>query len=235
MSLRGWWYRSLLYPRWRSRGRGSAGGRTRPRSSRRRRWTAAVASCLVILALVGWAGAGQVMASLWARAEGEAVLLTNQAVYRALDQVMAEYAGRDLIRVQPGDGGQVRYVQPDIATMQRMAAGVLAALQEEIRRQDHWLLYIPLGQLLGNGLWAGWGPRIPVRVSPVGTARIDFRDSFEGAGINQTRYALYLHVVLGVTVASPFWSRWVETTCSIPVAQTVIVGEVPPGMLYTPR
>lgn len=184
--------------------------------------------------LSAWLAGRLVMPSLWARAEGEAVLLANQAIYRALDQVAGEWSGRDVLRVQPGTDGRVRCVQPDTAMLQRMAARLIAALQEDVRRQDHWMLYIPLGQLLGGGLWAGWGPRIPVRVTPVGMARVDFRDTFEGAGVNQTRYALYLQVTLGVTVASPFWNRWAETTCSIPVAQAVIVGEVPPGMLYLP-
>jgi len=235
VSLRGWWYRSLLYPKWRLAAGNPGGTGRRGRASRRSRaWFGIAGSLLVVLALAGWAAAQRVMPSLWARAEGEAVLLANQAVHRALDQAMAEFSDQTLIRVQPGDQGQVRYVQPDTALLQRMAARVLATLQEEMRRQDQWLLHIPLGQVLGNGLWAGWGPRLPVRVVPVGTARVDFRDSFEGAGINQTRYALYLQVILGVTVATPFWSRWVETTCSVPVAQAVIVGEVPAGMLYVP-
>lgn len=196
---------------------------------------AVLATPMVLLGLAAWTAAGRIMPSLWARAEGEAVLLANQAIYRALEHAMGEVSGRDLITVHVGEEGRVRYVQADSATLQRIGARVLAILQEEMHRQQSWLVYIPLGQLLADGPWAGWGPRIPVRVSPVGTARIDFRDAFEGAGINQTRYVIYLQVVLGVTVASPFWSRWVETTCSIPLAQTVIVGEVPSGLLYGPR
>lgn len=198
------------------------------------RWIAGAGLVLVLLGLLGWVAGARAMPSLWARAEGEAVVLANQAIYRALDQASAEFAGRSLIRTQPGPAGQVRYVEPDLALLQGVAARVLAALQEEVRRPDHWVLRIPLGQLFGNGPWAGWGPAIPVRVIPVGMARVDFRDSFEGAGINQTRYALYLEVAMAVRVATPFFSRPVETTCSIPVAQAVVVGDVPPGMLYFP-
>lgn len=191
------------------------------------------AALLVVLLLAAALAGRKVMPSLWVRAEGEAVLMANQAIYTALDRAMAGLAGQSVLRVR-AEGGAVRYVEPDTALLQGLAARVLVGLQEEMRRRDHWLLYIPLAQLLGDGLWAGWGPRIPVRVEPVGTARIEFRDRFEGAGINQTRYALYLEVATGVVVAVPFFTRRVDVTCSVPLAQAVIVGEVPPGMLYFP-
>ncbi|MBC7339967.1 MAG: sporulation protein YunB [Firmicutes bacterium] len=252
MGLRGWWYRSFLHPRWTGRrwhGRQVAGSRPlravtgsprpitgspRTVTGRGRRCMAAVGLVVLLLGLLGLVAGARVMPSLWARAEGEAVLLANQAIYRALERASAEFSGRSLIKVQPGPTGEVRYVEPDVALLQGVAARVLAALQEEVRSRERWVLRIPLGQLLGNGPWAGWGPAIPVRVIPVGMARVDFRDSFEGAGINQTRYALYLQVAMAVAVATPFFSRPVETTCSIPVAQAVIVGDVPPGMLYFP-
>lgn len=245
MALRGWWYRSFINPRW-TRRRPVGAGRRRPGgpvaagwraaaggARRRRRVAAALA---VVLLLLGGAGAAglRVMPALRARAEAQAVLLATQAVYRAVGEASAELAGRSLIRVHSGPAGEVRYVEPDVPLVQAVAARVTAALAREAGDPGSWVLGIPLGQLLGDGPWAAWGPAIPVRVMPAGMARVDFRDVFEGAGLNQTRYALYLQVAVALVVATPFFRQPVETTCSVPVAQAVIVGEVPQGMLYFP-
>lgn len=244
MALRGWRYRAIL--EWRPVGngpgwwpgtgahryRGSYHRVRQGRSAAYRRAVAVLMAALAVIALLGWGAGRYALPSLWAVAESRAVLVANEAIYRALSSGLAEIPSSSLLRVERDPTGNPRYVEPDVNRLQSLAARFLAVLQEEMAQPEAWEIRLPLGQLLGTGLWSGWGPMVPARVIPTGKVQVDFRDTFSGAGINQTKYSLYLDVVMGVTVVAPFWNKWVETRCSLPVAQMVIVGSVPPGLLY---
>jgi len=78
-----------------------------------------------------------------------------------------------------------------------------------------------------KSLFAAGGPKINVRVIPTGSVETDFESEFVSAGINQTRHRIYLEVKTTVGIVVPFTDKKTEITTRIPVAETVIIGDVP--------
>ncbi len=63
-------------------------------------------------------------------------------------------------------------------------------------------LQIPLGTISGIQLFNGRGPKIKVRIFPVGVAEAEFRSEFLSAGVNQTLHRIMLSVDGSVTAIS---------------------------------
>ena len=74
---------------------------------------------------------------------------------------------------------------------------------------------------------SGFGPRLEVQILPVGAVHTSFDTEFETAGINQTRHKIFLNLRATVSLIVPTGSQLVEVTSTVPIAESIIVGEVP--------
>ena len=83
------------------------------------------------------------------------------------------------------------------------------------------------GNFTGNSFFAGRGPKIKVKVIPMGTVTTEFKTEFIEAGINQTRHRVYLGVECNMRVIAPFATEDIIVDNSVTVAETVLIGEVP--------
>jgi len=90
---------------------------------------------------------------------------------------------------------------------------------------------LPLGALLGSNLFAGMGPNIVVPLAMAGSALSDIRSDLSSSGVNQTmhRILMDLHVTLSVILPGGIQANDIELTVCL--AETVIVGSVPQGLI----
>ncbi len=72
-----------------------------------------------------------------------------------------------------------------------------------------------------------FGIRVPVLVVPIEILSMDFESKLSEAGINQTLYKLNINVKIAVNLLLPIGSEAFEVITTVPVAQTVIVGDIP--------
>ena len=122
--------------------------------------------------------------------------------------------------------GQILAVTTDMNQMNQLKASILQRVQEQLG--EHLDTGVPLGTLLGSELLHGRGPNIPVRLSLSGNVTADFESTFESAGINQTKHRICLRVHASIySFLPPAYNGTTEITTDIPVAETVIIGEVP--------
>jgi hypothetical protein len=52
-------------------------------------------------------------------------------------------------------------------------------------------------------------------------------NKFDQAGINQTRHLVYFNVDSKIKIAVPFINEEIKVSTTVPIAETIIVGEVP--------
>jgi len=93
---------------------------------------------------------------------------------------------------------------------------------------------ISVGAILGSNIMTQTGPSIGLKIRPVGNATVNFFTEFESGGINQTKYKVYMQVVGKAKPVIPFVSETYEVVTTVPVAETVIVGNVPQTYLSLP-
>ena len=84
-----------------------------------------------------------------------------------------------------------------------------------------------MGTFTGIPLLVGMGPRIRVKMTPIGSVRCKFVSHFESAGINQTIHRIYLLLTCEVTILTPYNTIKQKIDNQVLIAESVIVGIVP--------
>lgn len=155
-------------------------------------------------------------------------VLATEAINAAVSEKVARnILYKDLVLLEKDREGRVMMAQINTMEVNRLMAETTIRVQDALKAIRGEVIYIPLGQAVDSYLLANYGPRIPVRLVPIGRVNTTVIDVFESAGINQTRHKVYLEVHAEVTVVIPFVSSVVEVVTSVPLADSVYIGEVP--------
>lgn len=151
---------------------------------------------------------------------------------QAINLVAAEQVGQalhheDLVQYEKDSSGRIAAYRINTPLINRVAAEAARAVSGELKKMAESPFGVPLGALTGSTLLATSGPRIPVRMMPIGSVTIDIRQDFRGDGINQTRHRIWLQVTADIRIAFPLSSQEAPVTQEIPLSETVIIGPVP--------
>jgi sporulation protein YunB len=129
-------------------------------------------------------------------------------------------------------GGQA-FVTPNVARINAEAGKASLAIEAALKHLPTQPIAIPLGQALGSKLLSAYGPMIPVTLIPYGALSINFHETFQEAGINQTLLTVYLDTNTTVQIVVPLVKQEVHLKVQIPVAQEWIAGAVPQTVVMT--
>ena len=160
----------------------------------------------------------------FARAYSMAVETINRAVKQAMGQGVAY---EQLIDAQMDAQGRVSMLRANTMRMNELASQTALLAERELGSAENQVVEIPLGAALGVSFLSGFGPRLEVQILPVGAVHTSFDTEFETAGINQTRHKIFLNLRATVSLIVPTGSQLVEVTSTVPIAESIIVGEVP--------
>ncbi|HMM21184.1 MAG TPA: sporulation protein YunB [Selenomonadales bacterium] len=182
-----------------------------------------------------WIMEAHLKPTLIAIAETRATMIATQVINDVINEkVNQEIDPQSLVSVKLDSRGRVVFIQPNTMEFNRLAADTTIKVQEALRAISEEKIYIPVGQVLGSQLLASWGPKIVVTVIPVGTVQVKVVDKFEQAGINQTRHMIYLFATTHVRIVVPLVSSTMDVNTQVPVAEYVVVGEVPSTYVQFP-
>lgn len=161
-------------------------------------------------------------------AEARARVMAVQAMNNAVFEIMRDggvYS--DLMNVVLDGNGRVSMMQANTARMNELATQVALAVQRNLEAIANQGIGIPIGAALGSKILAGSGPTVSVQIVPVGAVSTEFVSEFTAAGINQTRHRIFLQMNITVQMVIPTGTKTAEVTGHVPVAESIIVGEVP--------
>ena len=151
-----------------------------------------------------------------------------ETVNRAAQQVVGDGIAYDqLMDVQTDSGGRVAMLRANTMRMNQIATQTAIMAQEELNSIENQMVDVPLGAALGIRFLGGFGPRLSVQIVPIGAVSTHFETEFETAGINQTRHKIFLTLETSVSLIVPADSRMVQVTSTVPIAESIIVGQVP--------
>lgn len=160
----------------------------------------------------------------YARAYSIAVETVNGAVKKAVGEGV-KY--EELIHVTLDGEGRVSMLSADTVRMNRLATQTALIAEADLNSIENQYIHVPLGSALGVRFLAGIGPRIQVKIIPIGAVNAGFGTEFESAGINQTRHKIFLTLRTSVSLIIPTGSQKVEVTSTVLIAENIIVGQVP--------
>lgn len=173
--------------------------------------------------------------TLMAIAEARATLIATQSINHVInDKVSKEIDPQALVSIKVDNQGRVVLIQPNTMEFNKLAADTTIKVQEVLEKLSEEKINIPIGQVLGSQFLASMGPQITVTIIPIGTVQVKVVDKFEQAGINQTKHMVYLVATTNVKIVVPLVSKSVSVDTQVPVAEYVVVGEVPSTYVQFP-
>lgn len=176
-------------------------------------------------AILGTSNMSQTMLDMaYARAYSIAVETVNHAVKEVVGGGI-DY--QELIDVAMDAEGRVAMLRANTIRMTEIATQTALRAEDELNSIENQLIPVPLGSAVGIKFLAGMGPRINVQIIPIGAVNAGFESEFESAGINQTRHKIYLSIRTSVSLIIPTGSQKVEVLSTVPIAENIIVGQVP--------
>lgn len=134
----------------------------------------------------------------------------------------------DMIKIEKDERGKISAVIPDITLMNSLKAQISSQINENLSKKTNSVISVPLGTASGISYLSGLGPKIKFNMLPYGKIHVDFKTNFKQAGINQTKHEISVSVSLDIALLlSNRQTATAKINTTIPVSETVIVGDVP--------
>ena len=157
-----------------------------------------------------------------------------------IDEAVEAYLARDplryddLVGLEYNRNGTVAAARIDLVQADRMKSAILRELGERIPDRIRQSVRITLGNTLMPALLSGRGGSLPVRVLSLRSTNAELESSLTQAGINQTLHRLELRVEVELLLLTPAGFLTRQVTSTVPIAQTILLGEVPNILLSPP-
>ena len=104
-------------------------------------------------------------------------------------------------------------------------------ITQYLNENNYIKCYVPLGAVFCKDLFSSAGLKIPIGILVSSHTELEFCDTFSSAGVNQTKHTVLLKVKILSKLHNSLTSSQVETNVDIPIAESIIVGDVPSVML----
>lgn len=201
---------------------------------RMRRLTGRAKAAVVILAVLAAVAGGfaYINANLRPVLAGLANARVQSAAARAMNDSILDILANngetydELIKIHATES-KVYLLQADSSKLNSLAADCAEAAQLRIAEMGEQGISVPIGTVSGIPIFAGYGPKIRLSFTPAGAVRSSFDSEFRSAGINQTLHRINLRLIATVRVILPGESHTLTVEAEAPIAENIIVGEVP--------
>lgn len=133
----------------------------------------------------------------------------------------------EMIIINKDNEGNINLIQANTVRLNELSSRISLKCNEELQKMGEVGIDVPVGWLTEKSIFYNLGPKINVKVEPIGNISINYESKFESAGINQTRHKIYLNISATVRTIVPLHSQEIEVKCEVPVAETIVVGKIP--------
>ena len=193
-------------------------------------WTCIVVFILVIILLLK-NGINTIIADT---IELKSKALATKAMNSAIaDVVINSIVYEDLVNIITDELGNISMIQANALEINNLSKDLAQTTEIKIEEYGRSGVSIPIGSFTGIPLFVGRGPKLKLKVNPIGAVNCSFLSQFESAGINQTNHKIYLKISADVGVVLPLLSTKYNTTRQVLISESIIVGQVPEVYLYS--
>lgn len=149
--------------------------------------------------------------------------IINQSIFDNLENI----GGNSLIQYQYNTKGEINAVNANVVIMNKLNNEISTEIIQKLSALENIYVQVPIGSILGTNFLSGVGPQIPIKIIPLSTFGTEYRTEFTSSGINQTRHKIYIKVNCDLNVLSNISSEIQTINIEIPIAETIIIGNVP--------
>lgn len=152
----------------------------------------------------------------------------NVAVFEAIENNFSKGLGfEDLIKISKDKDDKIKAVSMNSVKANELAAKLSSEIQRKINSYGEIDIKVPVGALFGDTIFYNIGPDINIALKQIGNVETHFLSEFTEAGINQTKHSVKIVVKADFALAASFIRKKCNTAVTIPIMETVIVGDTP--------
>ncbi len=157
--------------------------------------------------------------------KNELTILLNTAVKNAVESEDLVY--NDFVTLNYNENGNISSIVSNTAFINFFKTDLSIKAAQTVDQCGDFNLLVPWGTLLGSEIFSDKGLELKVESSTYGFAVTNVYSTFESVGINQTLHKIYVELTLSATAYIGNYKIDEKVTDQIPVAETIIVGDVP--------
>lgn len=132
-----------------------------------------------------------------------------------------------LISLEKDANGQITALKSNIIEINRLKSALSLEILEQLEEIDDMDITIPMGSIFGSEILSGRGPKMHIKIMPVGTVATDVENRVSSTGINQTRHQVMLRINVQTAIITALRSTSADISTDVCIAETVLVGNVP--------
>ncbi len=158
-----------------------------------------------------------------------AVTEINNAINDAVESIVQKrgISAEDMYTLHFDTNGKVNYLEVNSIMINSVCSDAARILSGELNAAKKHTVRVPLWIMTGFDIFAQSGPELPLYLSPVGSAEVDYETSVESAGIGQVNFKVWLVVKTDMTIVSPLMDKRISIMRKLMLVNTVFSGEVP--------
>lgn len=149
----------------------------------------------------------------------------NDAVSDAVENGGVNYDA--LVKKETDSRGRILSLSVNYKSFNSFKSRLTRDIQNRIDRINSVEVFIPIMSMFSDRFYSALGFPVKIKVMTDENIHIDFSDSFEAAGINQTRHLISVKVTAEMGVNTPVRASGDDIVTEIPIAETIIVGDTP--------
>lgn len=204
-------------------------GAWRPPRFSRLRYTLTLALCtvVVLLTITAWWAERRLSGPLVEFGRLRATNIAQSVINRAMRDVLGRRLnGVHLIRYEAAAGSQP-VIAYNMGLLNQLMSEAIDAVLDAFADKRPEEIHIPLGELSGMDILAGFGPQVPVRILYAGGVTAEPKVEFVAAGINQVAHRIYLDVQVRMLIVAPFVRDPIVVRQPVIFAEEILPGDVP--------
>ncbi|MBQ8845274.1 MAG: sporulation protein YunB [Clostridia bacterium] len=149
----------------------------------------------------------------------------SEAVYSIMEEQNILYD--DLVKTTYGQDGQINLISVDGLKANKLARLLSSRAQSSLEIIGNKGIQVSLGMFTGLAFLYNVGPKVTLKLTPIGIVTTDMYSEFTSIGINQTSHKVYITIEASLEVILPFSTRTIDSTTNVLLTESVIVGKVP--------
>ena len=166
-------------------------------------------------------------------AEAQGDSLAAEAVSFAVNQSGSQHQYDELVDLEKDELGNITMVKVNGYVLNELTREMVELCEDRLMNQGEVSISVPFGSVMNSQIFSTTGPVIQMYASPYAQVNVDIDSEFTSAGINQTKHRITATIQVFLRYTLPGQSVVVQYENTLPIYETVIVGNVPNTYLET--
>ena len=166
-------------------------------------------------------------------AEAQGDSLAAEAVSFAVNQSGSQHQYDELVDLEKDELGNITMVKVNGYVLNELTREMVELCEDRLMNQGEVSISVPFGSVMNSQIFSTTGPVIQMYASPYAQVNVDIDSEFTSAGISQTKHRITATIQVFLRYTLPGQSVVVQYENTLPIYETVIVGNVPNTYLET--